>query len=137
MKRPVLVTIIGIIGIIGGVGQTLFGALLLGLRNDQTFLADAKIESGTATAIAIVCMVVGVLSVVFSLGLLKGSRVARGLLAFSQAGQIGVSIYALATLDASRRPAAIGTIVTGLIVLYFLFGTDKAKAFFADTPTRT
>ncbi|MBU6317103.1 MAG: hypothetical protein KGR47_11390 [Acidobacteria bacterium] len=133
MKRPVLVTIIGVIGIVGGVGQTLFGAVLLGLRNDQTFLTDAKIESGTATAIAIVCMVVGVLSVVFSIGLLRGSRVARGLLGISQTAQIALSVYTLATLDASRRPGAIGTIVTGLIVLYFLFGTDKAKAFFAKT----
>ena len=133
MKRPVLVTIIGIIGIIGGVGQTLFGAVLLGLRNDQTFLTDAKIESGAATAIAIVCMVVGVLSVVFSIGLLRGSRVARGLLGVSQTAQIALGVYTLATLDSSRRPGAIGTIVTGLIVLYFLFGTDKAKAFFAKT----
>lgn len=131
MKRPVLVTIIGVIGVVSGVAQTVFGALLLGLRNDQTFLADAGIESGTAVAIAIACMVVGVLSVLFSIGLLKGSRVARGLLGVSQAAQVGISIYSLATLDASRRPAAVGTIVTALIVLYFLFGTDKAKAFFA------
>ena len=131
VKRPVLVTIIGIIGIVSGAGQALFGAVLLGLRNDQTFLTDANIESGTATAIAVVCLVVGVLGVVFSIGLLKGSRVARGLLGASQAAQAGIGAYTLATLDADRRVAAIGTIVTAVIVLYFLFGTDKAKAFFA------
>lgn len=131
MKRPVLVTIIGVIGVVGGVAQAVFGGILLGLRNDQAFLADAKIESSAATAIAVACMVVGVLSVVLSLALLKGNRVARGLLGVSQAAQIGISVYTLATLDASRRAASVGTIVTGLVVLYFLFGTDKAKAFFA------
>lgn len=131
MKRPVLVTIIGIIGIIGGAFQAVFGALLLGLRNDEQFLADAKIESGSATAIAIACIVVGVLTVVFSIGLLKGNRLARLLLGISEVAQLGLGIYALVALDSARRASAVGSIVSALIVLYFIFGTDKAKAFFA------
>lgn len=132
MKRPVIVTVIGVIGLIGGIVQAIFGAVLFGLRNDQSFLADADIGSGSATAIAIGCVIVGVLTVVFSLGLLKGNRTARGLLGISQVAQIGLSVYGLAALDSSRRPSLIGTIVTALIVLYFLFGTDKAKAFFGQ-----
>ena len=63
MKRPLLVTIIGIIGIIGGIGQTIFGFVLFGLRNRESFLADAGIESGHAGIIAIVCIIVGILTV--------------------------------------------------------------------------
>lgn len=131
MKRPILVTVIGVVGIIGGIAQTAFGALLIGLRNDEAFLADADIESGSVVAIAVACVVVGVLTVVFAIGLLKGSRVARALLGVSELSRIGLGIYTIAALDAERRPAAVGNILTALVVLYFLFGTQKAKQFFA------
>jgi hypothetical protein len=109
-----------------------FGGILFGLRNDQTFLADANIKSGAATAVAIACLIVGVLTVVFSLGLLGGNRVARGLLGISELAQAGLGVYGLVALDASKRISCIGAIVSALIVLYFLFGTDKAKAFFSQ-----
>ena len=133
MKRPVFVTIVGILGIVSGIVQTVFGGGVIALRNDQKLLSEADITSGTAVAIGVACIVVGVLGVLFAIGLLRGSRVARGLLGISQLAQIGVSIYTLAALDASRRPGAIGGIVVALVVLYFLFGTDKAKAFFAKS----
>jgi hypothetical protein len=117
--------------VIGGVAQVAFGAILLSLRNDQTFLDDANIESGSATAIAIACLIVGVLTVVFSIGLLKGSRLARALLGVSEVAQAGLGVYGLVALDSARRASSIGSIVGALVVLYFLFGTDKAKAFFA------
>lgn len=132
MKRPVLVTVMGVIGVIGGIAQAVFGGVLFGLRNDQTFLADANIKSGSATAIAIACLIVGVLTVVFSLGLLGGNRVARGLLGISELAQAGLGVYGLVALDSSRRISCIGAIVSALIVLYFLFGTQKAKAFFSQ-----
>lgn len=131
MKRPFLVTLIGVFSVIGGIAQTVFGAVLLSLRNDATFLADADIESDLATTIAIASIVIGVLAVVFAIGLLKGNRLARLLLGVSQVAQIVLGIYALVELDAERRPGAIGNILTALVVLYFLFGTEKAKAFFA------
>ena len=133
MKRPLLVTIIGIIGIIGGISQTIFGFVLFGLRNKETFLADAGIESGHAGIIAIVCIIVGILTVIFAVGLLAGNRVARGLLGISEVAQLALGVYAVATLDSARRPSAIGSIIGALIVLYFLFGTEKAKAFFAKS----
>ncbi len=133
MKRPLLVTIIGIIGIIGGIGQTIFGFLLFGLRNKQSFLDDAGIESGHAGIIAIICIIVGIVTVIFSIGLLQGNRIARGLLGISEVAQLAMGVYALATLDSARRPGAIGSIISALIVLYFIFGTDKAKAYFAKS----
>ena len=133
MKRPVFVSIVGILGIVLGIAQGAFGGGVIALRNDQKLLSEADITSGTAVAIGVACFVVGALGVAFASGLLMGSRVARGLLGISQLAQIGVSIYALAALDSSRRPAAIAGIVGSLIVLYFLFGTEKAKAFFAKS----
>jgi hypothetical protein len=132
MKRPVLVTVIGVLAVLGGVAQVVFGALLFGLRNDATFLADANIESNQVTPLAIALIVIGALTVVFAVGLLKGSRLSRNLVGVMEVLQIAGAVYALVALDAARRPSAIGSIVGALVVLYFLFGTEKAKAFFAS-----
>lgn len=131
MKRPFLVTLIGVFSIIGGIAQAAFGAVLLGLRDDANFLAEAEIDSNLATTIAIVSIVVGVLAVVFAIGLLKGNRLARLLLGVSQVAQIALAVYTIVELDAERRSAAVGNILSAIVVLYFAFGTEKAKAFFA------
>ena len=44
-----------------------------------------------------------------------------------------VCIYAIVALDSARKSSGIGSIVGAVIVLYFLFGTEKAKAFFAKS----
>ncbi len=133
MKRPVLVTVIGVLAVLGGVAQAAFGGLLFGLRNDETFLADANITSDKVTPIAIGAIVIGVLTVIFAIGLLKGSRLSRDLVGLMEVLQLGVGIYIVAALDSSHRATAIGNIVGAVIVLYFLFFTDKAKAFFAKS----
>jgi hypothetical protein len=131
MKRPVLVTIIGILALLGGVAQVAFGGLLLGMRNDAKFLADAKMTTDKVTYIAIALVAIGVLTALFAVGLLKGSRVSRDLIGVMEVLGLGMAIYTIAVLDSSHRQTAIGNIVGTLIVLYFLFGTEKAKAFFA------
>ena len=133
MKRPVLVTVIGVLAVLGGVAQAVFGGLLFGLRNDETFLADANITSSKVTPIAIGAIVIGVLTVIFAIGLLKGSRLSRDLVGLMELLQLGVGIYIVAALDSSHRATAIGNIVGAVIVLWFLFFTDKAKAFFAKS----
>ncbi len=130
MKRPLLVTIIGIILMIAGVGQIAFGGLLLSQRNDAELLTEADITSSQALAIGLVTLVLGVLSIVFALGLFRGSRIARLFVGVLEIGQIIAATITIATLDSSRRASAIGSVVSALIVLYFLFGTDKAKRFF-------
>lgn len=131
MRRPVLVTVIGVLAVLGGVAQLGFGAVLLSLRNDATFLADANITTDQVMPMAIASMVIGVLTIVFAIGLLKGSRLSRSLVGLMELLQIGAGVYALATLDSGHRATAIGTIVGAVVVLYFLFGTQKSKDFFA------
>jgi hypothetical protein len=133
MKRPVLVTVIGVLAILGGIAQVGFGGVLLGFRNDATFLADAKMTTDKVTYIAIALMVIGALTVLFAIGLLKGRRLSRDLIGLMELLAIGTGIYIIAVLDASHRASAIGNIVGSVIVLYFLFGTQKAKAFFAKS----
>ena len=74
MKRPVLVTIIGVLAMLGGAGQVVFGGVLFGLRNDAKFLADAKMTTDKINYVAIALVAIGVLTVLFAIGLLKGNR---------------------------------------------------------------
>jgi hypothetical protein len=133
MRRPVLVTVIGVLAVLGGIAQVVFGAVLLSLRHDATFLADANITTDQVMPMAIASMVIGVFTVLFAIGLLKGSRLSRNLVGLMELLQIGAGVYALAALDSGHRATAIGTIAGAVVVLYFLFGTQKSKEFFAPS----
>ena len=133
MKRPLLVTIIGVLAILTGIAQVGFGSLMLGMRNDAKFLADAEITTNKATIFGGVLIGVGVLTVLFAIGLLKGSRLSRDLIGLMEVAGIAGGIYALVALDSARQASGIGSIVGAVVVLYFLFGTEKAKAFFAKS----
>jgi predicted PurR-regulated permease PerM len=131
MKRPVLVTVIGIVMIVVGLLQVGVGILLVSQRNDATVLADANATTNELTSIAVGLLVVGAISVLLAFGLLNGSRVARGLIGVLEIGQIAAGVYMLVKLDSTYQGSAIGQIIGALIVLYFLFGTEKAKTYFA------
>lgn len=131
MKRPVIVTVISIVMILAGLFQLLIGAVLLANRNDEQFLSDTKATSSEVTALAVGLLVVGVVSLLVAIGLWNGSRIARALAALSAIGQISTGVYTLVQLDSSHRASGIGMIAGSSILLYLLFGTEKAKRFFA------
>ena len=131
MKRPFLVTIISIVMIVVGLFQAVIGITVLANRNDTTFLADADVTTSQATTLGTSLLIVGTLAVLLAFGLLRGSRIARAVIGLVEVAQIAAGIYALVEFDATRRASAVGSIIGALIVLYFLFGTDKAKHFFA------
>lgn len=131
MKRPFLVTIISIVMIVVGLFQAVIGITVLANRNDATFLADADVTTSQATTLGTALLIIGTLSVLLAFGLLRGSRIARAVIGLVEVAQIAAGIYALVEFDATRRASAVGSIIGALVVLYFLFGTDKAKHFFA------
>ena len=133
MKRPVMVTVIGVLSILTGIGQVLFGGALIGLRNDATFLTDANMTTNKVTAFGGALIVVGVITFVFAIGLLKGSRVSRAVVGIMELCGIVGGVYAVSALDSSRKSTGVGTIIGAVIVLFFLFGTSKAKAFFSKS----
>ena len=131
MKRPLLVTVISLLMIVGGIGQFLLGCVAIASRRNATFLKDANVTTSEATTFAIVLLALGVISVFLGLGLMGGSRVVRGLVGIYEVLQLAGGIYTLVTIESSKRGYGLGQISVALIVLYFRFGTDKAKAFFA------
>jgi hypothetical protein len=117
--------------ILVGLFQGLIGFVTFLDRNDAEFLLDADMTSSQATTFALFLMVFGVVSVVLGGALLGGSKLARTLVGLFQVLQIAGSIWILIAGHNNQRASAVGSIIGGAIVLYFLFGTDKAKAFFA------
>jgi len=128
-----MVTLIGLFAIVSGIAQAAFGLLFIGLRHDDTFLAESNLTTGKITYFGIAVAVTGVLTILFAIGLLKGSRLSRNLIGLVELIAIGTAVYAIIELDSTRRASAISTIVAAVVVLYFLFGTKKAQAFFADS----
>ena len=131
MRRPFLVTIISFLMFVAGAFEVLFGVVSFIHRNDQKFLEDAGADSSQVTSVAVVLVVVGVVSVLLAFSLLRGSRVARALVAVVMLGQIVGGIYTMTEVEGGGRAAGVGAIVGAVIVLGFLFGTQKARAFFA------
>jgi len=131
MRRPFIVTIISILMFVIGLFNLLIGAVVLVDRNDDQFLADADATTSQVTTLGAVLVVVGLLSILVSTGLWTGSRLARAAAALVALGQISTGVYTLVALDSDERSSGIGMIVGSLILLYLLFGTDKAKKFFA------
>lgn len=131
MKRPFVVTIMSIVMFLAGLFQLLIGVVAIVNRNDDQFLADAQATSSEVTSLGVALLVVGVVSLLVAVGLWQGSRIARAAAALTAVGQIATGIYTLVQLDSSEQSTGIGMIIGSLVLLYLLFGTDKAKEFFA------
>lgn len=131
MKRPFIVTIMSIVMFLAGLFQLLIGVVAIVNRNDDQFLADAQATSSEVTSLGVALLVVGVVSLLVAVGLWQGSRIARAAAALAAVGQIATGIYTLVQLDSSEQSTGIGMIIGSLVLLYLLFGTDKAKEFFA------
>jgi len=131
VRRPVLVTLISLLLILTGVLQVLFGVIFVANRNDPNFLQDAGVDSSELTNLGVFLVIGGVVSVLLAFSLLRGSRVARAFVALVMLCQIAGGFYTLTALDSGHRASGLGAIVGAVIVLSFLFGTQKARAFFA------
>ena len=131
MRRPLIVTIISILSFLSGLFQIAIGAVLLANRNDQSFLDEARASTSEVTNLGVVLLVIGLLTLLVAIGLWTGSRFARALAGLVAAGQIVGGVYTIVKLDSSEQATGIGMILGSVLLLYFLFGTEKAKRFFA------
>jgi hypothetical protein len=131
-QRPFPVTVMSLVMIVIGLFQGLIGVVTFANRNDAEFLADSGQTSSALTAWGLALIVFGVVSVVLGVALLSGSRLARMLVGLFEVAQIVGAVWLIVEGSGSRTASAVGTIVGALILLHFLFRTEKAKAFFAS-----
>jgi len=132
MKRPIIVTAMGVLLTLSSVLQVALGILVFVKRDDVDFLEEASVSSDHAAAVGFVLIALGLVSLVLAIGLFAGKRIARDLVGLFQLGTIITGLYGAFTLDEAHRPGAVGSVGGAMVILYFLFATEKAKAYFAQ-----
>ncbi len=130
-RRPMLLSIITILMIISGVLSVLAGILTFVIRNDREWVVEVGETNFTRTSIAVAAIISGVISILFAMALRRGSRIARGLVGIYEVLHIVAAIYAIVKLDhRTYLSGAIVSIVLALIILWYLYATQKSREFF-------
>lgn len=129
--RPVLVTVIAVLMIISGILSMIAGVAIVALRNDAEFILKSGESPDTSLGIGIGALIVGAIVTFLAFALLRGSRLARLVVGVVEVLHIIGAILVLIRYHGPYRGSAVGTIIFSAIVLWVLFGTRKAQAFFA------
>jgi hypothetical protein len=131
-RRPGGVTFVVVLAYIASIFMVLEGLLLV-FDADQT---RAQVRSGMTEnqliAAAIVLMVLGVIGILLTGALARGSQVVRVLFAVWIVFQIVGGLYGTIATPAHERGAAIVPLVFGIVVLYLLFNRSAHDFFEGD-----
>ncbi|MFM8304886.1 MAG: hypothetical protein ACKOA9_11420 [Actinomycetota bacterium] len=124
------ITFIVVLAYIGFILQVIGGIFAM-IDADQR---SAQLRSGmTETQLmttGIVMVVVGVIGILLTGALSRGSNVVRILFGLWVALQVAGGLYAMVSHDGVRRGAGILPLVFGIVILYLLFN-QRASDFFA------
>jgi hypothetical protein len=124
------ITFVVVLAYIGFIFEVLAGILIM-IDADQVaqqlhsgMTEDQLMGAGIAT------VVIGVIGILLTGALARGSNVVRILFGIWVALQVAGGLYAMVSHDGVRRGAGIVPLVFGIVVLYLLFN-QKAHDFFA------
>ena len=128
-QAPGGITFIVVLAYIGFIFEVLAGILIMidadqvsqQLRSGMT--EDQLMGAGIAT------VVIGVIGILLTGALARGSNVVRILFGIWVALQVAGGLYAMVSHDGVRRGAGIVPLVFGIVVLYLLFN-QRAHDFF-------
>lgn len=130
-QRPVLLSIVTVLMIIGGLLAIGGGIMVIALRNDDRFRFDVNESSNTILGLGIAAIISGLISILLAMGLRRGSRIARALVAIYEVLHIIGAIFAIIRLDhGTYFVGSIVSIVIAVLILYYLYGTQGAREFF-------
>jgi uncharacterized protein YjeT (DUF2065 family) len=129
-QAPGGITFVIVLAYIGFIFEVLAGILIM-IDADQAhqqritgMTEDQLMGAGIAT------VVIGVIGILLTGALARGSNVVRILFGIWVALQVAGGLYAMVSHDGVRRGAGIVPLVFGIVVLYLLFN-QKAHDFFA------
>lgn len=127
--RPGGVTLVAVLTWIQGFLDVIGGIILLFNQNNPAFerefgFGDSVLIAGIAT------IVIGVVIIVVARGLLRGSRVSRGIVTIFVLLSLVSAVYVMIAIPAQLVPAIISGLLS-LVVLGLLW-SGKAADFFAN-----
>lgn len=128
--RPGGITFIVVLAYIGFIFEVLAGILIM-IEADEIFQqAKSGMTEDQLLGVGIATIAIGVIGILLTGALARGSNVVRILFGIWVALQVSGGFYAMISHDGVRRGAGIVPLVFGIVILYLLFN-QKAHDFFA------
>src|SRR5262245_39851157 len=128
-RRGFLLTLIGVIGIIQGVLAVIGGLALIAERNDDGLLDQTDVSSTALGWTGGWMVVLGVITLIVAAGILRGSDIARTVLAVVEVLHIGGGLWVFIAQSGTERWDGLGTIIVALLILWILYRA-RSQAFF-------
>jgi hypothetical protein len=129
--RPFGVSLLSIWLYIAGFLNVVAGVITLFSTGDDELLREMKTTSGELTTYGIVAIIVGIITIIVGHLLRTRSNFARVLVALLALIQLGMTIWAVATIGAVHWYNAIAPLVVYAAVCGYLFFDRDAKEYFA------
>ena len=128
--RPWYLTFIGVLGIIQGVITLIAGIALVVERNDQDFIDHVDVSSDSIAGTGIAAIILGAITLLVAIGLLRGSNAARFVLGVVELLHLAGGVYILIAHSGVQRWDGLWVITVSLLILWIVFGSERSEAFF-------
>ena len=132
-QRPLGVTVVGILAIVQGILTLLAGLALAIEHNDHDLILEVGRSSRNILSLGIGALIVGAITLLLGFALLGGSNFARWFIGVVEIFHLAGGIYVLFAYDGTDRWNGVASIVIAALILFWLFGSDRAEAFFHRT----
>jgi uncharacterized Tic20 family protein len=128
--RPGGITFIVVLAYLAFIFQILGGILIWLEADERRAQLDTGLTESQLTATALAMIVIGVIGILLTGALGRGSNVVRILFGVWVAFQVAGGLYLLVSHSGEQRASGVPSIVFGVIVLYLLFN-ERAHDYFA------
>lgn len=129
-NRPGGITFVVVLAYIGFIFEILSGILVMIGADELSNQLRSGMTEDQLMASGIALVVIGVIGILLTGALARGSNVVRILFGIWVALQVAGGLYAMLEHDGVRRGAGIVPVVFGIVILYLLFN-QRAHDFFA------
>jgi hypothetical protein len=129
--RPFGVTLVVVLMFIQGIFEVLAGLGLLLERNDLDLQQHLSASDGTLTALGILILIAGAVTILLATMLGRGSNFVRLLVGIVSAFNLGSAVWGLIAFAGTGRLNSLFQAIVAGIVLYLLFGNRESQEYFA------
>lgn len=129
--RPGVISLVIIVVWIQAAIAAVLGLTQLILRDDADFQARVGQDADQLLTSAIIELVLAAVLILVALGLGRGSRSVRTLVAVVMSARIAYSIFVMISQTGGAVAAAAVTIGISMFVLWALYDSEDASAYFA------
>ena len=128
-NRPGGITFVVVLAYIGFIFEIITGIMVVIAHDDRRQLSLSGMSPDQLSIAGITLIVIGVIGILLTGALARGSNVVRILFGIWVALQVAGGLYAMLEHDGVRRGAGIVPVVFGIVILYLLFN-QRAHDFF-------